>query len=225
MPKKWKPAYQSEVEDRAWAFRGLQDERPPVQTLNIAALELHSALQAAMEAHIPKRKDSIRARPWWMPKLTQAYEFLRDLRRSAQIFLGIANEEHAETQGLIQRTKNRLKRLMKAAKRKWINDELEKAVPDDVWAFTKWPKGIRQYPSPPINFSPGLPAAVTHEDKCNALRNVLFQPPHLSIPNPPTLNMTTPTTSPGNLYRTRKSVGRYSPQTSTKPQAPVRSTT
>ena len=50
-----------------------------------------------------------------------------------QIFLGIADEEHVETQALIQRTKNRLKRLMKAAKRKWINNELEKATPDDIW--------------------------------------------------------------------------------------------
>ena len=176
-PKKWKTTYKSEAEDRAWAFRGLYDERPSVQTLDIAALELHNAIQAAMEAHIPKRKDSIRARPWWTPELTQAYEFLRDLRRSAQIYLSAADEEHTETQDMIRRTKNRLKRLTKAAKRKWIEDELGKATPDDIWAFTRWPKGIRQYPSPPINPGQGLPAAVSHEVKCNALRNALFQPP------------------------------------------------
>jgi len=39
------------------------------------------------------------------------------------------------------------------------------------------PKGIRQYPSPPISPGQGLPAAVSHEDKCNALRSALFQPP------------------------------------------------
>ena len=176
-PKKWKATYKSEAKGRAWAFGGLHDERPSVQTLNIVALELHNVIQTAMEAHIPKCKDSIWARPWWTPELVQAYEFLRDLRRSAQIYLGIADEEHTETQELIQRTKNRLKWLTKAAKRKWINNKLEKATPDDIWAFTKWPKGIRQYLSPPISPGQGLPTAVSHEDKCNALRNTLFQPP------------------------------------------------
>ena len=175
--KKWKATYKLEAEDCAWAFGRLHDERPSVQTLDITALELHNTIQAAMEVHIPKRKDRILAHPWWTPKLTQAYEFPCDLRRSAQIYLGVADEEHMETQVLIQRTKNRLKQLTKAAKRKWINDKLEKVTLDNIWAFTKWPKGIRQYPSPPISPGEGLPTAVLHEDKCNALRNTLFQPP------------------------------------------------
>ena len=102
---------------------------------------------------------------------------MHDLRRSAQIFLNVVEEEAPDTLALIKRTRNRLKRLTKTAKRKWISDELEKATPDDIWAFTKWPKGICQYPSPPINPGQGLPAVVSHEDKCNALCNMLFQPP------------------------------------------------
>jgi len=134
-------------------------------------------MQATMQVHIPKRKDSIHTHPWWMPELTQAYDYLCDLRRSAQIFLNVIEEEATDTLALIKRTRNRLKRLTKAAKWKWVNDELEKATPDDIWVFTKWPKGICQYPSPPIDPSQGLPAAVSHEDKCNALCNMLFQPP------------------------------------------------
>ena len=156
-PKKWKATYKSEAEGCAWAFGGLHDERPSVQTLDITALELHNAIQATMEAHIPKCKDSIRACPWWTLELTQAYDFLHDLRRSAQIYLGIADEEHMETQELIQRTKNRLKWLTKAAKRKWINDKLENVTPDDIWAFTKWPKGICQYPSPLLALAKAYP--------------------------------------------------------------------
>jgi len=177
VPKKWKAMYESEVRHRAWAFTGLYDESPSAQTLDIATQELHNAMQAAMEAHVPKQRDSIRARPWWTLELTQAYDYLHDLRRSAQIFLNVVEEEATDTLALIKRTRNRLKRLTKAAKRKWISEELEKAAPDDIWAFTKWPKGVRQYPSPPINPGQGLPAAVSHEDKCNALRNTLFQPP------------------------------------------------
>ena len=54
VPKKWKAAYKSEVEGRAWAFRGLYDESPSIQALDIVTQELHNAMQAAMEAHIPK---------------------------------------------------------------------------------------------------------------------------------------------------------------------------
>ena len=158
VPKKWKATYKSESEDRAWAFEGLLNKKPAAQTLDIAAQELHNAMQAAMEAHIPKRKDSIHARPWWTPELTQAYDYLHDLRKSVQIFLDLDGEEHADTQEFIRKTKNRLKRLTKEAKRKWIEDELGKASPDDVWALTRWPKGIRQYPSPPHYISkPTLP--------------------------------------------------------------------
>ena len=79
VPKKWKAAYKTESEERAWAFEGLVNETPSMQTLDIAAQELHNAMQAAMELHIPKRKDSIHARPWWTPELTQEYEYLHDL--------------------------------------------------------------------------------------------------------------------------------------------------
>ncbi|KIM52266.1 hypothetical protein SCLCIDRAFT_32779 [Scleroderma citrinum Foug A] len=102
-PKKWKAAYKSEVEGCAWAFRGLYDESPSIQALDITTQELHNAMQAAMQAHIPKRKDSIHARPWWTPELTQAYNYLHDLRRSAQNFLNVVEEEAMDTLALIKR--------------------------------------------------------------------------------------------------------------------------
>lgn len=223
-PKKWKATYESEVRHRAWAFTGLYGESPSAQTLDIATQELHNAMQAATEAHIPKRKDSIHARPWWTPELTQAYDYLHDLRRSAQTFLNVVEEEATDTLALIKRTRNRLKRLTKAAKRKWISEELEKAAPDDIWAFTKWPKGIRQYPSPP-----STPAKV-YLLRCHTKTSATHFATHCS--NPPHPSMLTlrtsytlaQTTLRGNPSRTQRSVGQYSPQTNTRHQVPARST-
>jgi len=134
--KKWKAPYESEVGHCAW---GLYDESASTQTLDIATQELHNMMQATMEAHVPKRKDSICTCPWWTLELTQAYNYLHDLRRSAQIFLKIVEEEATDTLALIKGTRNRLKWLTKAAKRKWISDELEKAVPDDICPCTQPP--------------------------------------------------------------------------------------
>ena len=61
------------------------------------------------------------------------------------------------------------------------------ALPADIFKMRKWGKGIREYPSPPISRGPGQPPAVAHEDKCNAIRQELFQPPpplpHIAAPD------------------------------------------
>ena len=47
----------------------------------------------------------------------------------------------------------------------------------NIWERHRWTKGQRQYPSPPIQRGNGLPDAVQHQDKCDAIRDVLFQEP------------------------------------------------
>ncbi|CAK5263969.1 unnamed protein product [Mycena citricolor] len=48
----------------------------------------------------------------------------------------------------------------------------------NIWGFRKWAAGARNYPSPAIK-RPGQTPAVSHKDKCEALREALFQPPPL----------------------------------------------
>jgi hypothetical protein len=35
-------------------------------------------------------------------------------------------------------------------KRNWLQKTLEEADTNDIWAFIKWSKGTRNYPTPPI---------------------------------------------------------------------------
>lgn len=77
----------------------------------------------------------------------------------------------------LHRSKNFFRCLCKFKKREWVTKTLENATPKDIWQFPNWAKGIRNYPTPPISCGPNVPKATSHEDKCEALRNELFQPP------------------------------------------------
>ena len=55
--------------------------------------------------------------------------------------------------------------------------DVENASSRDIWTFPKWSKGTRNYPTPPISRGPNQPRAISHEDKCEALRRELYQPP------------------------------------------------
>ena len=52
----------------------------------------------------------------------------------------------------------------------------------------KWTKGTREYASPPI-LRPDQSLAISHQDKCDAIRDELFQqpPPLAEYPRPPPL--------------------------------------
>ncbi len=53
---------------------------------------------------------------------------------------------------------------------------VEDAHPEDMWSFRKLSKGGRNYPTPAIE-RPGRTPATTHAEKCEALREELYQPP------------------------------------------------
>ena len=59
---------------------------------------------------------------------------------------------------------------------KWAIDKLEDAKAEDIWGFRKWLKGTWNYPTPAINRL-GQSPAILHEEKCEAMRAELFQPP------------------------------------------------
>lgn len=94
----------------------------------------------------------------------------------------MTGESDPTTTRLIKTARNRFKRKVREAKKKWIEEELQKTDPNEVWNFAKWPKGIRQYPTPAINRGPDRPKAVSHQEKCDTLRDTLFQrPPSLQV--------------------------------------------
>lgn len=67
--------------------------------------------------------------------------------------------------------------MCRKKKRAWVTNTLQDAKDNDIWQFQKWSKGVRNYPSPPISRGNGLPPAVSHAEKCEALRAELYQPP------------------------------------------------
>ena len=77
----------------------------------------------------------------------------------------------------IKKSRNYFKRLYKTARQKWITEMLEQAETQDIWKFTKWGKGTQTYASPAISRGPNQNPAISHNEKCNALRDKLFQPP------------------------------------------------
>jgi hypothetical protein len=82
-------------------------------------------------------------------------------------------------------------------KRKWLQKTLEEADTNDIWAFRKWSKGARKYPTPPISRGPNRTKAIYTEDKANAIHQELFQPPP-DLPNTttPDLNHENPNDLP-----------------------------
>src|SRR5258705_13877357 len=78
---------------------------------------------------------------------------------------------------MIRRARNFFKRLIKIKKQEWAVKQLKNAASNDIWKFQDWSKGIRNYPTPPISCGANIPKAITHQEKCDALRNELYQPP------------------------------------------------
>ena len=94
-----------------------------------------------------------------------------------QAYQKTTGEFNPNIQADINKSRNFFKRLCKFKKRNWATKTLEEASTSDIWNFPNWSKGIRVYPTPPISRGPDRPKATTHEDKCEALRSELYQPP------------------------------------------------
>jgi hypothetical protein len=162
------------------------------QQLEAAAEALHVALLAACEASVPLRRPSAQAKPWWTPELTTMHDQLVQLRhiQSARIRSGgrVPEDESAQTRTQV----NAFKRAVKKAKRVFFDKIIRETDTRNIWERHRWTKGQRQYPSPPIQRGNGLPDAVQHSDKCDTIRNVLFQEPRDLGVDPPDLSSALP---------------------------------
>ena len=119
----------------------------------------------------------IHAKPWWDKELAEAAERVAKAREDQKRHQDLLDQNTGRTiRSHIKRARNFFKQLCKFKKRDWSTKKLESASSGDIWGFQKWSKGIRNYPSPPIATGEGMPKAISHKEKCEALRQELYQP-------------------------------------------------
>ena len=156
----------------------LNNEDPSNDQLDAYAETLSEIIQNTLGRTAPTRKPSPHAKPWWDKDLTEANKSVAMARTLNQNHQRLTGEFDHHLQTNVIRNRNYFKRLCKHKKKTWVNKTLENASANDIWTFPKWSRGIRNYPStPPISRGPNRPRAVSHDDKCKALREELYQPP------------------------------------------------
>ena len=158
------------------------------QELEDAATALTETISTTNEQAARVRKPSEIAKPWWNTELSKIAEEIQELRELQLLYL----EEHqTRDQDIvleIKRLRNFFKRSCRFAKAEWANTTLAKAQPDEVWGFRKWASGIRSYPMPALDRGPNTTPATSHQEKCDTLRNTLYQPPP-PLPDPIELDL------------------------------------
>jgi ribonuclease HI len=151
------------------------------EQLDTYADSLSEAIQNTLARTAQERKPSPNAKPWWDKELDDATRATANAREAHQTYQRLSGEFSHELHTNVLQKRNFFKRLCKFKKKAWVNQTLETASTNDIWSFPKWSKGTRNYPTPPISQGDDQPKATTHEEKCEALRKELYQPP-------PTLN-------------------------------------
>lgn len=121
--------------------------------------------------------------------MTDAAKRVSEARKDQKLHHDTVNTFNGDIRTRIRKARNYFKRLCRIKKREWVNEKLQQATTDDIWGFQNWSKGSRNYPSPPISRGVGVPKAVSHQEKCDALRSELYQaPPHLEAEYNPDLH-------------------------------------
>ncbi len=78
--------------------------------------------------------------------------------------------------------------LVKTAKCEYYLKLTEEADVHNMWSFCKWTSGKCVYMSPALTRGDGDKPVVTHSDKCNLLRTMLF-PPQPQLTDEPTIDL------------------------------------
>ena len=125
-----------------------------------------------------EKRPSRKAKPWWDDQLVEASERVARAREEQKAHQHALDHNTGGTiRNRIKRARNFFKRLCKIKRQTWAVNKLEETESSDIWGFQKWSKGSRNYPTPPISTGTGNPKAVSHKDKCEAIRKELYQPP------------------------------------------------
>jgi Reverse transcriptase (RNA-dependent DNA polymerase)/Endonuclease-reverse transcriptase len=177
-PKDWAKFFDQEITDVDHILTPLLNNRAPTNSdLDTYAETLTAAIQNALAKAAPEHKQSKESKPWWDNDLSNATKAVSNARSAHKAYQDLTGEFGPVLQAEVLRFKNFFKRLCKFKKKAWLNKTLENASSKDLWSFPKWSRGIRNYPTPPISRGPNIPKATSHEDKCEALRKELYQPP------------------------------------------------
>ena len=177
-PEEWDKTLEEELTKMENILNPLLNvEDPSNEQLDTYAETLSETIQNTLARTAPTRKHSIHAKPWWDKDLTNANRSVAMARTLNQNHQSLTGEFDHHLQTNVVRNRNYFKRLCKVKKKTWINKTLENASSNDIWSFPKWSRGTRNYPTPPISRGQDRPRAVSHEDKCEALREELYQPP------------------------------------------------
>ncbi|CAK5274977.1 unnamed protein product [Mycena citricolor] len=179
-PEDWGAAFRQELDARQQDINKIMDPDPQVnitnEQLEQAATALTEAMQAATARVAKIRRPSNQAKPWWNEDLQKAAKDLSNVQEELKTFEEVNGVRSLPLRQKVKKMSNFLKRLCKATKTKWAVEKLQEATSDTIWSFRNWSSGARNYPSPPIKRR-GQGPAITHTEKCEALRAELFQPP------------------------------------------------
>ena len=177
-PEEWDKSFIEELNKANPILTPLLNSRSPSNDqLDTYAETLSEVIQATLQRTAPPRKPSPHSKPWWDKDLSDATKAVAAARSSYQTHQNLTGEFDHSLHTDVLRNRNFFKRLCKFKKKTWATHTLENASSKDIWSFPKWSRGIRNYPTPPISQGPDQPRAITHEDKCEALRKELYQPP------------------------------------------------
>ncbi|SRR5258708_35095298 len=90
---------------------------------------------------------------------------------------------------------NTTHKLICSAKREYYQKITEEVNSHNIWNIRGWTKSQSTYTSPPLKRGSGQSYTVSHNKKCNMLRESLFpEPPSLENPPPINLEPVTPVT-------------------------------
>ncbi|KAF5311492.1 hypothetical protein D9611_011566 [Ephemerocybe angulata] len=186
-PAEWKTAFEAELNNMRDRLELLDYQDINRETLDDCAEGITEAMRAAMAETGKPINRCHRSKPWWDEDLTQAAKRLEEARREEA-----TNEDFDPVvRAAVRKAANYFRRLCKFKKREWVTGTLAEATSKDIYGFCAWSRGTRCYPSPPISRGEGMEPAITHEEKCAALRNELYQPPP-PIEDNPEVDLTTP---------------------------------
>lgn len=151
--------------------------QPPSQAqVNNATNFLLECMTSAAETAVPRRRPSLRAKPWWTNELSQARNNVNEARAHASArFKELGHPDPVAVQ-TVKHLAAVSDRLYKRTKRRFYEEVVRAAGPRNFWDMRKWTNGSRQYPSPPISRGEDREPALTHADKCEALREKLLPP-------------------------------------------------
>lgn len=189
----WVKAFEERLEPQRQALEPLLSRDRALQPANLDACvrTFQNVINETTAATAKVRKPSASAKPWWDRDLSAAADNIAVAKDEQTVYLQQLGAKSRALHSKIRKAKNFFRRLLKFKKQEWANETLAKANGDEIWSFREWSKGARNYPSPAIDRGPNRPRATTHDEKCQALRDELYQPPPV-LPHPFNPDLTTP---------------------------------